>query len=102
MVPQRLPRTPLLQTKKFAASSIRLKSRRDRRISATADTGSVSSGGDTDGFFKVFSKPECNAKLLALATGQMLCSVATLVHDTYLPVYMQDVLGLSNTKVMEM
>jgi hypothetical protein len=29
----------------------------------------------------------------------MLCSVATLIHDTYLPVYLSDVLHLSNTKV---
>ena len=32
-------------------------------------------------------------------TAQALCSVATLIHDTYLPIYLQDVLGLSNTKV---
>lgn len=50
-------------------------------------------------FFTVFSDPSCNRRLFALALGQMLCSVATLIHDTYLPVYMQDVLGLSNTKV---
>jgi hypothetical protein len=49
--------------------------------------------------FKVFSDPACNKKLLALAIGQMLCSVATLMHDSYLPVYVQDELGLSNTKV---
>ena len=29
----------------------------------------------------------------------MLCSVATLIHDTYLPVYLQDQLGMSNSKV---
>jgi hypothetical protein len=29
----------------------------------------------------------------------MLSSIATLIHDTYLPVYLQDVLGLSNTRV---
>ncbi len=29
----------------------------------------------------------------------MLSSIATLIHDTYLPLYLQDVLGLSNTKV---
>jgi biotin operon repressor len=32
-------------------------------------------------------------------TLQMLCSLATLIHDSYLPVYIQDELGLSNTKV---
>ncbi len=49
--------------------------------------------------FNVFSDPACNRKLLALAIGQMLCSIATLMHDSYLPVYVQDELGLSNTKV---
>lgn len=29
----------------------------------------------------------------------MLCSVATLIHDTYLPVYLSDVLHLSNSKI---
>lgn len=29
----------------------------------------------------------------------MLCSVATLIHDTYLPVYLSEVLHLSNSKV---
>ena len=29
----------------------------------------------------------------------MLSSIATLIHDTYLPLYLQDVLGMSNTKV---
>ena len=51
------------------------------------------------GLFSVFSDPACNRKLFALATGQMLCSIATFIHDTYLPVYMQDVLKLSNTKI---
>ena len=35
----------------------------------------------------------------AAVVAQALCSVATLIHDTYLPIYLQDVLGLSNTKV---
>ncbi|KAK9803095.1 hypothetical protein WJX73_000936 [Symbiochloris irregularis] len=46
-----------------------------------------------------FSKRDVNNKLLALCSAQALCSVATLIHDTYLPVYLQDVLGLSNTKI---
>eukprot|EP00889_Picochlorum_renovo_P002821 jgi/Picre1/29851/NNA_005233.t1 len=46
-----------------------------------------------------FSNPEANKKMLALATAQMLCSVATLIHDTYLPVYMSDVLQMSNSKI---
>lgn len=43
--------------------------------------------------------PACNAKLQALCVAGSLSSVATLIHDTYLPLYLQDVLGLSNTKV---
>ena len=42
---------------------------------------------------------ECNSKLLALCGAGMLSSVATLIHDTYLPLYLQDVLGMSNQKV---
>jgi hypothetical protein len=49
--------------------------------------------------FRVFSDKTCNQKFLALTVGQTLSSVATLIHDSYLPVYVQDVLGLSNTKV---
>lgn len=40
-----------------------------------------------------FSDKAINAKLLALCLAQALCSVATLIHDTYLPIYLQDVLG---------
>ena len=46
-----------------------------------------------------FSDPVSNSRLLALCTAQMLCSVATLIHDTYLPVYLSDVLHLSNSKI---
>ena len=45
-----------------------------------------------------FSDKAVNAKLIALCVAQALCSVATLIHDTYLPIYLQDVLGLTNTK----
>jgi len=47
----------------------------------------------------VFNDPACNARLLVLVIGQMLCSIATLIHDSYLPVYAQDVLGLNNTSI---
>ena len=47
----------------------------------------------------VYSDPASNSKLLVLVIGQALCSVATLIHDSYLPIYAQDVLGLSNTSV---
>jgi MFS family permease len=40
-----------------------------------------------------------NRRLLVLVVGQALCSVATLIHDSYLPVYAQDVLGLTNTSI---
>jgi hypothetical protein len=49
--------------------------------------------------FTPFSDPAANSKLLALCTAQALCSVATLIHDTYLPVYLSDVLHLSNSSV---
>ena len=49
--------------------------------------------------FKAFNDTNSNNKLYALATGQMLCSVGTLIHDSYLPLYMRDVLGLSNMKI---
>jgi len=49
--------------------------------------------------FKAFNDTNSNNKLYALATGQMLCSIGTLMHDSYLPLYMRDVLGLSNMKI---
>ena len=52
--------------------------------------------------FGTAQDPACNNKLLALCGAGMLSSIATLIHDTYLPVYLQDVLGLSNTRVSSM
>ena len=49
--------------------------------------------------FTPFSDPAANLKLLALCSAGALSSVATLIHDTYLPIYLSEVLGLSNTKV---
>lgn len=49
--------------------------------------------------FTPFSDKAANAKLLALCAAGALSSVATLIHDTYLPIYLSEVLGLSNTKV---
>lgn len=46
-----------------------------------------------------FSEPSTNKKLLALCSAQALSSVATLIHDTYLPLYLSEELKLSNTKV---
>ena len=45
-----------------------------------------------------FSEPSTNKKLLALCGAQALSSVATLIHDTYLPLYLSEELKLSNTK----
>ncbi|WIA41298.1 hypothetical protein OEZ86_004901 [Tetradesmus obliquus] len=49
--------------------------------------------------FQVVKDPACNRKLVALSVSQLLFSFATYMHDAYLPVYLQDVLGLSNTKI---
>ncbi|DBA86812.1 hypothetical protein WJX79_000242 [Trebouxia sp. C0005] len=46
-----------------------------------------------------FSEPSTNKKLLALCGAQALSSVATLIHDTYLPLYLSEELKLSNTKI---
>lgn len=39
------------------------------------------------------------AYFVLLFAAQMLSSVSTLLHDTYLPLYMSEVLHMSNTKV---
>lgn len=44
-----------------------------------------------------FEDSSANARFLALAVGGMLCSVATLIHDSYLPIFMRDELGMSNS-----
>lgn len=49
--------------------------------------------------FSPFSEAGTNKKLLALCGAQALSSVATLIHDTYLPLYLSEELKLSNTKV---
>ncbi|GLC74863.1 hypothetical protein PLESTF_001565600 [Pleodorina starrii] len=67
--------------------------------SATAAAKSSSPLGRFLNIFNVFSDERCNSKLLALAVGQMLCSIATLIHDSYLPIYVHDELGLSTTKI---
>lgn len=73
---------------------------------AAADEPSKGAGGfasqrlqSVKSLFTPFSDPAVNARLVALCVASALCSVATLIHDTYLPVYLQDQLGLSNTKV---
>ncbi|GLI66744.1 hypothetical protein VaNZ11_010693 [Volvox africanus] len=69
---------------------------------AAATTTSAPPSRPLDRFlsiFNVFSDERCNSKLLALAIGQMLCSIATLIHDSYLPIYVHEELGLSTTKI---
>jgi hypothetical protein len=47
--------------------------------------------------FNPFDDKKANARFLALALGGLLCSIATLIHDSYLPVFMRDELGMTNT-----
>ncbi|EFN58148.1 hypothetical protein CHLNCDRAFT_141928 [Chlorella variabilis] len=91
---------------------------------SAAKQQSVGAGKKKGGMAALFPQalhdPVCNRKLIALSTGtpcrpgqappiaavrpaalapaQMLSSIATLLHDTYLPLYMSDVLHMSNTK----
>jgi hypothetical protein len=44
------------------------------------------------------STHQLSSACLALA-AQCLSSIATLLHDTFLPLYMSEVLGMSNTTV---
>ncbi|KAL6785187.1 hypothetical protein ACKKBG_A02795 [Auxenochlorella protothecoides x Auxenochlorella symbiontica] len=77
------------------------------RASSASGAGSLGAAGAPQpekktGFLSMFSPftdPEANKRLIALCTAQMLCSVATLIHDTYLPVYLSEVLHLSNSKI---
>ena len=55
----------------------------------------------TKALFSPFSEPSTNKKLLALCGAQALSSVATLIHDTYLPLYLSEELKLSNTKASQ-
>jgi len=87
-----LKSSPLLQPK-------RRPNHKHRRPAIVLAADASKSTDKSSGVFQVFSDPVCDRKLFALAIGQMLCSIATLIHDTYLPVYMQDVLKLSNTKI---
>jgi len=74
--------------------------RRHMKVLAGAEAeGKKTLKGKVEALVTPFSNPEANKKMLSLATAQMLCSVATLIHDTYLPVYMSDVLHMSNSKI---
>jgi hypothetical protein len=44
-----------------------------------------------------FHDRNANSRFLALALGGMLCSIATLIHDSFLGVFMRDQLGMTNT-----
>lgn len=60
-----------------------------------------SPAGKFKALFSPFSEPSTNKKLLALCGAQALSSVATLIHDTYLPLYLSEELKLSNTKASQ-
>lgn len=60
-----------------------------------------SPAGRFKALFSPFSEPSTNKKLLALCGAQALSSVATLIHDTYLPLYLSEELKLSNTKASQ-
>lgn len=66
---------------------------------ADTEAKAKKSAGRLQQLLQPLSDPVANKRLLALCFAQTLCSVATLIHDTYLPVYLQDVLGMSNQKV---
>ena len=78
-----------------------LRQHRRTMLVVKAESSKESEGikGKMEALVTPFRDPEANKKMLALATAQMLCSVATLIHDTYLPVYMSDVLHMSNSKI---
>ncbi|KAG2487499.1 hypothetical protein HYH03_013918 [Edaphochlamys debaryana] len=98
--PRLVPRPPAPSTRPAPA-------RPSRDVSAAAavpaDDGKGGAAKAAPGgfmnVFRVFSDERCNSKLLALAIGQMLCSIATLIHDSYLPIYVHEELGLSTTKI---
>jgi hypothetical protein len=71
-----------------------------RMVVVTAAAVTAAEEPKKESLFRPFKDPTANSRLLALCFAQALCSVATLIHDTYLPVYLSDVLKLSNTKVM--
>ena len=73
--------------------------RRQSAFKQARKTVKVMCTGDKVATFKAFNDKNCNLKLYALATGQMLCSVGTMIHDSYLPLYMKDTLGLSSMKI---
>lgn len=92
-------RLPLQPAAPRAGRLQRLLPPRAAQAAAAGDGADKQEPGSALNVFRVFRDPACNRKLLALAIGQLLCSVATLIHDSYLPVYVQDELGLSNTQI---
>ncbi|KAG1657019.1 hypothetical protein FOA52_012045 [Chlamydomonas sp. UWO 241] len=103
------PRTVLVRPPDLGGARV---GPRGSLLSPRASSDAASSGGEESSksgiagvvahvksLFNVYTDPVCNQRLLVLIIGQMLCSIATLIHDSYLPVYAQDVLGLSNTSI---
>ncbi|PNW83272.1 hypothetical protein CHLRE_05g232751v5 [Chlamydomonas reinhardtii] len=105
----RAPRLPWPSTGGAGAGPVRKNLRNitvRAQAAAAADNGDSGSGGGSTGkplpaplaklaaLFRPLSDERCNSKLLALAVGQMLCSIATLIHDSYLPLYVHEELGI--------
>ena len=51
--------------------------------------GTSPQAGGLKALLNPLSDPACNARLVALCSAQALCSVATLIHDTYVSSTMQ-------------
>ena len=96
------PLSGLQKRNPFAAAS-RQRHVRHTRAACAADSA-AHADHDTPGWlrgvkelFAPFHDRRANARFLALALGGLLCSVATLIHDSYLPIFMRNELGMTNT-----
>jgi hypothetical protein len=95
-----LPRSPRCWTRKQTPLTVKAVAvPQGKGRSGSSNGGAAAAPSKLTQLLTPFSDPAANSKLLSLCTAQMLCSVATLIHDTYLPVYLSDVLHLSNSKV---
>lgn len=101
----RIPSTPLYHSHRLytpcraSAAAAGDDSQSGNSIARGASKAVSSAVGGVRALFSPFSDDRCNSQLLALAIGQALCSVATLIHDSYLPLYVTEQLGLSTTEV---
>ena len=92
---------PLLRSRPARSLKIEATSASAAQTPAPDDSPKAESGpvAKLKALLSPFSEPSTNSKLLALCASQALSSVATLIHDTYLPLYLSEELKLSNTKV---